>query len=743
MNPQETQQVAARVEKWIPFTERVNISSTNVRLETTVPQKEETFQVVFDLIKNSSCFKAFTISAYVLEIFMQQFWYSINKFTDVPNDDTTLAFLIKIGYKEPTRKKTSSKRRVKKKVTLSADNNIISDDPDAALELGKSISKTEDEEAEAARQVHATHARIVTEFAPEPTRRRKSGKVTSDSPKKLKDVPSLTPEEQEVSTVVSVTSSEGTECEYSEEDQLDDEEKDVKEGVADDEGDDHISGIQDTDDEDDETESDKDEIYKYKIRVRKDEDVEMSNAEVEDSDKGDEEVTDAAKADTEKTSEVKDDAKKTELPPTRSSLSVFLDAEINSLLKVKIQSEVPHIQSPSMLRVPVSVISEPSVLTPQIPELPKKQTPTVDLEQESKKNPLEILKIKKEQAEKQKILKFTIKSTNKAALKEYDQKALSTKPCMLTKDENAMDKGVADTVQDHKRKHDDDEDDDEDPLARLNQGKKTKRKRTKESESSKKPSITKENPKGKAPSKGSKTGKSASAKELVEEPTAEVVMDDAGKDVVRDDDQPQDASEPKKTKTLNPYWFTQPLRPPTLDPEWNKRPAYNLLKGTCSSSIKLEYHFQGCFNALTDMLDWNNLKGDCYPFDLSKPFPLQGHPGVKSDSVKKLHGYGHLEEIVVKRADRQFYKFKEEIEFKELYTLSHKPPGVIYEDLTKQNRVMQADELYKFSDGTLKKVRDELHHRIRDFRLEYNMEIPRRKWTDIDRKRSELYGRAD
>ncbi|GJR33180.1 hypothetical protein Tco_1109412 [Tanacetum coccineum] len=28
-------------------------------------------------------------------------------------------------------------------------------------------------------------------------------------------------------------------------------------------------------------------------------------------------------------------------------------------------------------------------------------------------------------------------------------------------------------------------------------------------------------------------------------------------------------------------------------------------------------------------------------------------------SVKKLHGYGHLEEIVVKRSDQQFYKFKE------------------------------------------------------------------------------------
>ncbi|GJW41089.1 hypothetical protein Tco_0066934 [Tanacetum coccineum] len=48
-------------------------------------------------------------------------------------------------------------------------------------------------------------------------------------------------------------------------------------------------------------------------------------------------------------------------------------------------------------------------------------------------------------------------------------------------------------------------------------------------------------------------------------------MDYAGDDVVCDDDQPQDNSEPKTANTLNPEWFTQPLRPPTLDSEWNKR----------------------------------------------------------------------------------------------------------------------------------------------------------------------------
>ncbi|GJU16272.1 hypothetical protein Tco_1144238 [Tanacetum coccineum] len=56
----------------------------------------------------------------------------------------------------------------------------------------------------------------------------------------------------------------------------------------------------------------------------------------------------------------------------------------------------------------------------------------------------------------------------------------------------------------------------------------------------------------------------------------------------------------------------------------------------------------------------------------------------------------------------------------------------------KQKRVMRADELYKLSDGTLKTVRDELHHRILDFRLGYNKQMSRRKWTAIDKRGSEL-----
>nr|GEZ77319.1 hypothetical protein [Tanacetum cinerariifolium] len=185
---------------------------------------------------------------------------------------------------------------------------------------------------------------------------------------------------------------------------------------------------------------------------------------------------------------------------------------------------------------------------------------------------------------------------------------------------------------DNNRKHDDDEnDDDEDPLVGPNQGKKTKRQRTKESESSKKPSTTKETPKGKAPS-----NKSASVKEPVEEPIAEVNK----RQVVLDQhEQPwfnQMVYATKDPLTFNDLMATpidffkyvlNRLKIDNLSQDLLLGPAYDLLKGTCTSSIKLEYNFQECFNALIDKLDWNNPEGDRCPFDLSKPLLLQGGPG--------------------------------------------------------------------------------------------------------------------
>nr|GEW07105.1 hypothetical protein [Tanacetum cinerariifolium] len=118
--------------------------------------------------------------------------------------------------------------------------------------------------------------------------------------------------------------------------------------------------------------------------------------------------------------------------------------------------------------------------------------------------------------------------------------------------------------------------------------------------------------------------------------------------------------------------------------------------------------------------------------------------GEKSVNVKKLHGYGHLDEIMVKRADRQLYKFKEgdivdlhmnDIEDMLILAIQNKQLH-----LTKTILLtllwLFADEMYKFSDRTLKIVQDELHHRVLDFDLGYNKEMERRKWTAIEKKRS-------
>nr|GFA95259.1 hypothetical protein [Tanacetum cinerariifolium] len=101
---------------------------------------------------------------------------------------------------------------------LFADDNIISNNPDAALELAKSINPTEAEEAEAARKVHATNARIMTEYVPKSTKKKSGGRSsksvviqdTLSAPKskpatlktKLKGAPSLTPEEQKAADIM-------------------------------------------------------------------------------------------------------------------------------------------------------------------------------------------------------------------------------------------------------------------------------------------------------------------------------------------------------------------------------------------------------------------------------------------------------------------------------------------------------------------------------------------------------------
>ncbi|GKC01778.1 hypothetical protein Tco_0987914 [Tanacetum coccineum] len=67
---------------------------------------------------------------------------------------------------------------------------------------------------------------------------------------------------------------------------------------------------------------------------------------------------------------------------------------------------------------------------------------------------------------------------------------------------------------------------------------------------------------------------------------------------------------------------------------------------------------------------------------------------------------------------------------KTAYTSYSDPHGIIYVDQYKRKRLMRADELHKFSDGTLNSA---LHDIAAGIRMEY---LPMRKYSNLDKKRA-------
>ncbi|GJU86544.1 hypothetical protein Tco_1294090 [Tanacetum coccineum] len=136
-------------------------------------------------------------------------------------------------------------------------------------------------------------------------------------------------------------------------------------------------------------------------------------------------------------------------------------------------------------------------------------------------------------------------------------------------------------------------------------------------------------------------------------------------------------------------------------------------------------------------------------------------------TIMKKYDYGHLEEIEVRREDQKLYKFREgdfprlrlqDIEDmllllvqkklanliidkqsnlinKTTYTTNSDLKGVIYKDQNNRNRLMCADELHKFSDGTLDDVRSALNDIAKGIRMEY---LPKRKWSGLEKQRARV-----
>nr|GFD39689.1 hypothetical protein [Tanacetum cinerariifolium] len=60
----------------------------------------------------------------------------------------------------------------------------------------------------------------------------------------------------------------------------------------------------------------------------------------------------------------------------------------------------------------------------------------------------------------------------------------------------------------------------------------------------------------------------------------------------------------------------------TLTPALLAGPTYELMRGLCTSLTELEYHLEEVYKATTDQLDWVNLEGQQYPYNLLQPLSL-------------------------------------------------------------------------------------------------------------------------
>ncbi|GJX54551.1 hypothetical protein Tco_0282920 [Tanacetum coccineum] len=222
------------------------------------------------------------------------------------------------------------------------------------------------------------------------------------------------------------------------------------------------------------------------------------------------------------------------------------------------------------------------------------------------KSVADIRKIKMEQAGKKQEPKYTIVSSNVDSLWEFDQKQTLFET-MKSFERNSKHKALYHALMESILEDED----------AIDKGKETKpSKKAKSTGTSK--GITKSQPKS--------TDKSVQAEETVFEAGDTQVTQDLGEYTGNTDEPPllsvliQMIGSRNQKDLLLQILSGMKISDPTQDNLVG--PAYELLKGMCRSYVKLKYNMEECYKALTDQLDWNNPKGDRYPFNLIKPLPL-------------------------------------------------------------------------------------------------------------------------
>nr|GEX00476.1 hypothetical protein [Tanacetum cinerariifolium] len=174
----------------------------------------------------------------------------------------------------------------------------------------------------------------------------------------------------------------------------------------------------------------------------------------------------------------------------------------------------------------------------------------------------------------------------------------------------------------------------------------------------------------------------------------------------------------------------------TLTPELLAGPTYELMKGSCKSLIKLEYHMEEVYKATTDQLDLVNPEGQQYPHNLLQPLPLipnnRGHRVIPfkhfiNNALEYLRGGALSRKYTTsitktKAADYEHIKWIEDLVPRTMWIQEtigydkHALWGVSHWGRKRQQfygfavnresaRDVDDDKLYKFKEGDFKRLR--------------------------------------
>nr|GEV44440.1 hypothetical protein [Tanacetum cinerariifolium] len=157
-------------------------------------------------------------------------------------------------------------------------------------------------------------------------------------------------------------------------------------------------------------------------------------------------------------------------------------------------------------------------------------------------------------------------------------------------------------------------------------------------------------------------------------------------------------------------------------------------------------------DALSGVSHWGRKRQQLYGFAVNRESTRDVYSKRRIIVVMELkivecHSYKHLDWITRHVEDLQLgvesYQkrlnltkpdtYRSDLKRKEAYTAYSNPRGFIYQNKDKKNRLMQINELHKFSDRTLTDVRTALDDRLKGIRMLY---LPQTIWRKSDKDRA-------